>query len=424
MAAAYERMGGGFYGFFYSDNQTGTTLCAFDPFGCGYAAFEDGKPRLTSRKPGGTYCTEGGQIQQSWGNTRGGPKIEFALTSHIAFTYKNRQQITVQLSCQGMVEKYDLGEIPQMAGESYLSKSVGVIKHGPERGKQILDVDKCRDAAQANRERRQANAMKELATAKKSNITEEDMQKHPELREVVASTDALVSTVRNGDWHVDVFVSKLKMTDTLGDSLPSLRMDQSKLRGNAHSQTLTGMAATDPDTLSQLLQKSTFPSRALPLSNAIKSASGRYRPEHGTHYKTARRRLKEIKTKDYDAYIKHEAPKNTIVVVCCLASWLPQARRIEPVLEQLAGELHAAAGSGGPKFELCKFEMSESRMLRDRYNITTLPMFLMYYNGQLAYASPTLNGYGTRKEDMVAQAATTLQDAQRGAFLAEGFKFS
>ena len=52
------------------------------------------------------------------------------------------------------------------------------------------------------------------------------MQKHPQLREIVQTTDALVSTVRNGDWHVDVFVSKAKMTDTLGDSLPSLRMDQ------------------------------------------------------------------------------------------------------------------------------------------------------------------------------------------------------
>ena len=119
------------------------------------------------------------------------------------------------------------------------------------------------------------------------------------------------------------FLSKQKLTDTLGDSLPSLRMDSSALRGDPHSQTLAGMPATDPDVLSQLLQKSTFPSRALPLSNAIKSASGRYRPEHGSHYKTSRRRLKELKTKEYDAYIKHEAPKNTVVVVCCLAGWLP-----------------------------------------------------------------------------------------------------
>ena len=31
--------------------------------------------------------------------------------------------------------------------------------------------------------------------------------------------------------------------------------------------------------------------------------------------------------------------------------------------------------------------------------------------------------YGTSKEDMLAQCATTLMDAQRGAFLAKDFRF-
>jgi hypothetical protein len=48
--------------------------------------------------------------------------------------------------------------------------------------------------------------------------------------------------------------------------------------------------------------------------------------------------------------------------------------------------------------------MSESRFLRDRHNINTLPMFLMYYDGKLCYASNTLNGYGTSRDDLLAQA--------------------
>ena len=58
MAIAFERMGAGFYLFAYADNATGTTIAAFDPYGCGYVANPaNGKPRLTSRKHGGTFAS-------------------------------------------------------------------------------------------------------------------------------------------------------------------------------------------------------------------------------------------------------------------------------------------------------------------------------------------------------------------------------
>ena len=129
---------------------------------------------------------------------------------------------------------------------------------------------------------------------------------------------------------------------------------------------------------------------------------------------------------------KEETPAGMLTVVCCLAGWLPQCRRVEPVLEQLNGEVLAkegdVAGGGGassarPEYQLTKVDMSESRFLRDRHNINTLPMYLMYYNGRLAYASNTLNGYGTSKEDLVAQVRETTNAAQRGAFLPDDFRF-
>ena len=55
MACAHERMGPGFYCYFYSDTKRPVTLAAFDPFGEGFCSFPDGKPRLTSKKHGGTY---------------------------------------------------------------------------------------------------------------------------------------------------------------------------------------------------------------------------------------------------------------------------------------------------------------------------------------------------------------------------------
>jgi len=437
MACAYERMGSGFYFYFYTDKaRNKATLMAFDPLGYGYVSFEDGTPRLTSQKAGGTYLPDKSKPSELKRFTASKPPaepIEFMVTPQLTFKFKNSREITATFNCQGVAEDYVLGDPPDRT-DSYLLKSVGVVKMGPERGKQILDVDKCRQAAAEAKAARQGGGMKELAGRKKSHLCPEDMVKHPQLSSVVRATDDLQSSVRAGDWHVDVFVEKAKLAETLGDDLPTLRMGDS-LRGDPHSQSLSGMPATQPDTLEVLLRNSVFDKHALPLSNVLKSASGRYRPEHGEKLRTQRRRLQELKARDYDTFINTDAPKGTLVVVCCLAGWLPQCRRVEPVLEQLNGEMHEAAkskpapGGGTIKgvpapFLLCKFDMSESRFLRDRYNINTMPMYLMYYNGALAYASNTLNGFGTGKDDLVAQARKTLLDAQQGLVLPAGFKFS
>ena len=370
------------------------------------------------------------------------------------------------------------------------AQSLGIIKMGPERGKHVLDVDKCRRAAQENRERREAMQMKDIDIAK-TKVTEEDMQKHPDLRPIVASTSRLHESIASGEWDVECFIAKEKLANTLGSSFPTLLLGDS-IKGDPHSRTLASLPATKPDVLSALLQESGFDSRALPLSNSIKAASGRYRPDHGIHYKTPRRRLKELTSKTFDQYLKEEAPPTTLVVVACLAGWLPQVRlpaspggllactnshchssgvllslpactsvatncspnirpayspevsparmsvlclrqcrRVEANLEMLNGQLFAKEGastraylesiaaetgsgvgpkgagapSSVPEFLLRKFDFSNSRMLNLRYNINTLPMYLMYYGGRLVFASNSLNGFGSSTDDLLAQVA-------------------
>ena len=142
MAIACERMSGGFYVFIYADSSSGLTLAAFDPFGCGYVAnAQNGKPRLTSRKHGGTFTSLEGNLEKIWSI----PKplrepIEFDLTPNIMFRFHNRTKIIARLSCNGLIEEYEFGELQKTQDESYLSKSVGVVKMGPERGKQILSL--------------------------------------------------------------------------------------------------------------------------------------------------------------------------------------------------------------------------------------------------------------------------------------------
>ena len=432
MAIAFERMGGGFYVFIYADSDAGLTLAAFDPFGCGYCANEaNGKPRLTSRKHGGTLSSLQGDIEKIWSNAKPLKEpIEFDLTSSIFIRFTSRLKISARLSAQGLTEDYLFGEAPAAQEGNYLQKSLGVIKMGPERGKHMLDVDLCRESARILRELRELRAMKEMG-AKQTLITEETMQKHPDLRPIVASTTDLNASVARGEWNVEVFNSKAKMRDTLGDSLPTLRMSEATIRGeNPHSKTLEGMAATNPETYKDLVPEGTGlyhgegggtqKKGALPLTQVLKANSGRYRYRAEERYRTPRRPLRMLKFASYDTYLKEEAPKGSMVVVCCLAGWLPQSKRMEPVLEMLNGEMHEhakratqavsgtrrpdpSAAAGGPML-VCKYEMSESRFLRDRHNINTLPMFLMYYDGKLCYANSTLNGYGTSRDDLLVQA--------------------
>jgi hypothetical protein len=422
MAIAFERMGGGYYVFIYADSDAGLTLAAFDPFGCGYCANEaNGKPRLTSRKHGGTFSSLQGDLEKVWSN----PKplkapIEFDLTSSIFVRFTSRLKIAVRLSAQGLTEDYLFGEAPAAQEGSYLQKSLGVIKMGPERGKHMLDVDLCREHARMLRELRELRAMKEMG-AKATLVTEETMQKHPDLRPIVTSTGELNASVARGEWNVEVFNSKAKMRDTLGDYLPTLRLSEATIRGDPASKKLEGMAATDPETYKDLVPEGTGP-----LTQVLRANSGRYRYREEERYKTPKRRLRELKFANYDTFLKEEAPKGSMVVVCCLASWLPQSRRMEPVIEMLNGEMHEhakratqavsgtrkpdpSAAAGGPLL-LVKYEMSESRFLRDRHNINTLPMFLMYYDGKLCYANSTLNGYGTSRDDLVAQAPPPPRD--------------
>ena len=120
---------------------------------------------------------------------------------------------------------------------------------------------------------------------------------------------------------------------------------------------------------------------------------------------------------DFDDYLK-SMPKEQLAVVCCMAGYVPQCRRVEPVLELLNGE--NSQGGVQPSYQLLKFDFAQSRMLKDRHNISTLPMYLMYLGGKLAYASSTLNGFGTSKDDLKKQIATTLAQPK---FLPEDFRF-
>ena len=69
--------------------------------------------------------------------------------------------------------------------------------------------------------------------------------------------------------------------------------------------------------------------------------------------------------------------------------------------------------------QLYKVDGSENRELQKRYGFRTVPMFLMYYQGQLVSAGNELR----TAEELLAAAAGGLAKGRQGLVLPEGFSF-
>ncbi len=65
-------------------------------------------------------------------------------------------------------------------------------------------------------------------------------------------------------------------------------------------------------------------------------------------------------------------------------------------------------------------DASEGSLLQESYGFRTVPMTLMRYGGKLVTASNSLRTSG----ELHAAALDALARGRKGAFLAEGFKFS
>lgn len=70
--------------------------------------------------------------------------------------------------------------------------------------------------------------------------------------------------------------------------------------------------------------------------------------------------------------------------------------------------------------QLFKVDASEGNILQDRYGFRTVPMFLMFYEGNLVFAS---NNVRTEVEAREA-AREALDRGRKHQFLPEGFRFT
>lgn len=379
LALFENRMYAGNYYWLYADNDRNTVLCQFDPLGQGHATFPNGKLRITSTKSGGTLLSEDGSILRSWTDDKPmtGDGVTIPLNAAAVLTFRDRYNINLKVTLGGQAFDFELGEQLAHSADNYVNNALGQHKLGPDRGKYIMDTGRI------DRDKGKPGA---VDLSKKTRVTTDDL-----------SIEALHSIVHSAD-EMHVRVQGMLAQPWIESSV----MPSRSFNATGDPRTFE-TSMNDPRWASFLGRTPASDYAPLPVSSVLKNASGRYRSGAGT--KSKRVKLPVAPARRFDDYIAGEVPQDSIVVVCCLASWLPQCSRAEQWLESLNGELKdegAQPGSPGA-FSLVKYDMSASRVLKDRYNINTLPMYLMFYGGRLVYASNVLNGYGTSKEDMRAQ---------------------
>lgn len=381
----------GSYYWLYADEESSKVLCQFDPLGQGHACYPDGRLRLTSTKQGGKLMDESGAIEKSW--TDHTPlengSISFSINNAASLTFVTRYNIVLTVTLGGATHEFQAGEQLVHSTDNYIAKALGRHTLGPEKGKFIVDLSTVP----------QKTASVDVGLSKKTKVTPDDLQ-IGDLHSILRDTEDMKARVERMRAHP--WVERSLLPSRMEGMKPvdfAKSMDDERWR--------TFLARTP----SQQLE-------SLPVSSVLKNASGRYRLGNGR--KSSRRKLKVIQPTRFEEAVKDSSVGDALVVVCCLASWLPLSNKAERWLEALNGELSTSQEDG---FVLLKYDMSSSRALKEKYNIHTLPCYCMFYRGDLAFISSALNGFGSSAHAMREQVKRTLSDSRAGKLLDPNFRF-
>eukprot|EP01028_Stygiella_incarcerata_P007966 TRINITY_DN332_c0_g3_i1.p1 TRINITY_DN332_c0_g3~~TRINITY_DN332_c0_g3_i1.p1 ORF type:complete len:485 (+),score=111.10 TRINITY_DN332_c0_g3_i1:165-1619(+) len=159
----------------------------------------------------------------------------------------------------------------------------------------------------------------------------------------------------------------------------------------------------------------------LPVSPALRKNSGKYREPTILRSKSRKRKLPILSAAKFDEFLKEKADPNVLVAVCFIGSWIPKAGYIERTLEEVNGRL---IDEGKTQYKMMKHDVSETKKLRERYRIISLPCYMFFYGGKLVYASNTLGECETDPKTIEKQLELSLKAAQLGRFLPDTFQFS
>jgi len=116
-------------------------------------------------------------------------------------------------------------------------------------------------------------------------------------------------------------------------------------------------------------------------------------------YFTKKIRLETLKSNVYEETL-HKAPKNQPVMVVCVSAASPlQSSKALSLMEDVNGAIWERDGNMDEMTRTCsrkaddmpyriyQFDITESRLLADKMNLKSVPMYLIYYSGRLVYAN-------------------------------------
>ena len=157
----------------------------------------------------------------------------------------------------------------------------------------------------------------------------------------------------------------------------------------------------------------------LRLSQTVRNASGRYKPECHAAYAMKRTKLPILNPWDFENALKN-CPAGSMLVVCVVDLHNGVCKKELGIYEAVYCEISQT----NLPVSFYQYDAGGSSLLKDKYGLRTTPMFLFYFKGKLVKACDSFDEAGNRTQELFVNCvASTLVSAQNGQVLGDGFHF-
>ena len=423
----------------YEDNRHKTLVFSLDEHVCGTAMTPSGSKCILT-KTSGMITDEDQNIIQTWrreGSGGGGGKtnlvspVHFQLNASLAFSFRNRDQVSLVFKNEGLVLELDCSEKVKREDKysTYLDHAVRVTS-GPKRGQ--LELPQIRSTAPSLIERQSSRSKTNEASHSASSnpsrkITSSESISNPEIQALMANLERKFDSYDQGHrvqpssepgW-------KEQAQDWTRSQVPvptgsKLLYPNSNSNSNSNAPNRTSNKGQLQNDKGEWLGSVELHHRLmtehpiLPRSTGLSNASGRYSAELkvvlGGHVNAIAPKLPLVRltTSNFHSYLRNQCVDRLVVVVC-LREDNRACRDAEVVCEMVNHTLRSSSSSESSESkaaaEVVKFDMAScATFMKDQYDVQALPTFLFFYNTQLVHIS-ALGGKKVRVHPSTRNAA-------------------
>jgi hypothetical protein len=387
---------------------------------------KNNRVQLNTTASGGSWYSEEGECLKLWTWDKFPLKepIVLHINDCLTLTVEDRAKVRLDFRCQEQKMTFQVGKVMRRS-DTYLHKVIGVGR-GEERGKLFLDIDKCRDALAKTQTLRDSFAAAKVdpMMPKEGFVDAKvvELANNPSKVRTVAIRDTIrvIDTIQKENavppppprtkWTRRVLHPVLigHVASLSQGSLHALPYIEHEIGDNGRRRPVAG-PGVDRNSQSYRLQQQiakgwkcvqprddpdSRPRRAPVLMGGRFETCTRFAP-----YFTKKIRLETLRSSAYEETIRN-APKHQPVMVVCVSAASPLAStKALSLIEDVNGAMWERDGNMDLSTRICsrkpaempyrmyQFDITESRLLAERLNLKSVPMFLIYYAGQLVYAS-------------------------------------